>query len=429
MEHLRQNSSAASHHLPVEDKLRLLLDITNKISRSVDLEEVLNLVMDTLGSLLPYDAAGIYLIETSPDHSSPYVFKSRVIRGYEISFELVEPRLRMGEGLLGNVALTGKPIISPDVSKDPRYFAARKRTRSEMVAPIISNDRVIGAFDLESDELNAYSEDDLAILQLLSSQVAIIIEKDSLYEQIVEKKRIETQLEIARQVQLELLPDRDPKFENFDMSAYVFPTEEVSGDYYDWMQIFEDQIGIVVADAVGKGIPAALLMSFLRASIRAGVQIGYAPHIALSKVNQLLWDSVEEHQFITAILGILDTTNRTFVYSNAGHNPPLLIKPNGEYRYVEYGDQPLGMFIDTRYHQHFIRFEKGQVLVIYTDGIIEAAKEDGEEYGLDRFAARVLKGIDLPAREMIDFIRKDVADFTERKFLDDDGTLFIIKAE
>ena len=429
MEHLRQNSSAASHHLPVEDKLRLLLDITNKISRSVDLEEVLNLVMDTLGSLLPYDAAGIYLIETSPDHSSPYVFKSRVIRGYEISFELVEPRLRMGEGLLGNVALTGKPIISPDVSKDPRYFAARKRTRSEMVAPIISNDKVIGAFDLESDELNAYSEDDLAILQLLSSQVAIIIEKDSLYEQIVEKKRIETQLEIARQVQLELLPDRDPKFENFDMSAYVFPTEEVSGDYYDWMQIFEDQIGIVVADAVGKGIPAALLMSFLRASIRAGVQIGYAPHIALSKVNQLLWDSVEEHQFITAILGILDTTNRTFVYSNAGHNPPLLIKPNGEYRYVEYGDQPLGMFIDTRYHQHFIRFEKGQVLVIYTDGIIEAAKEDGEEYGLDRFAARVLKGIDLPAREMIDFIRKDVADFTERKFLDDDGTLFIIKAE
>lgn len=429
MEHLRQNSSAASHHLPVEDKLRLLLDITNKISRSVDLEEVLNLVMDTLGSLLPYDAAGIYLIETSPDHSSPYVFKSRVIRGYEISFDLVEPRLRMGEGLLGNVALTGKPIISPDVSKDPRYFAARKRTRSEMVAPIITNDRVIGAFDLESDELNAYSEDDLAILQLLSSQVAIIIEKDSLYEQIVEKKRIETQLEIARQVQLELLPDRDPKFENFDMSAYVFPTEEVSGDYYDWMQIFEDQIGIVVADAVGKGIPAALLMSFLRASIRAGVQIGYAPHIALSKVNQLLWDSVEEHQFITAILGILDTTNRTFVYSNAGHNPPLLIKPNGEYRYVEYGDQPLGMFIDTRYHQHFIRFEKGQVLVIYTDGIIEAAKDDGEEYGLDRFAARVLKGIDLPAREMIDFIRKDVADFTLRKFLDDDGTLFIIKSE
>ncbi len=428
MDQASEQYPRSADRLSTVDKLRLLLDITQKISRSADLDEVLNLVMDTLGSLLPYDAAGIYLIERASEDGSPYVFKSKVIRGYEISFELIEPRLKMGEGLLGKVAQTGQPIISPDVSLDPRYFAARKRTRSEMVAPIISNDGVIGAFDLESDELNAYSEDDLSMLQLLSSQVAIIIEKDSLYEQIVEKKRIETQLEIARQVQLELLPDRDPEFENFDVSAYIFPTEEVSGDYYDWVKIFDDQVGIVVADAVGKGIPAALLMSFLRASLRAGVQIGYAPHIAMSKVNQLLWDSVEEHQFITAIHGLLDTTNRTFVYSNAGHNPPLLIKPDGEYRFVEYGDLPLGMFLDARYHQHFIRFEKGQVMVIYTDGLIEAAHENGEEYGLDRFAARVLECIHLPAKQMIDFIRKGVADFTERKFLDDDGTLFIIKA-
>lgn len=423
-----EQNSTPDPKLTTVDKLRLLLDITKKISRSLDLEEVLNLVMDTLGSLLPYDAAGIYLIEYGSEDGNPYIFKSKVIRGYEISFELIEPRLRLGEGFLGRVAQTGEPIISPDVSKDPRYFAARKPTRSEMVAPIISNDRVIGAFDLESDDLNAYSEDDLSVLQLLTSQVAIIIEKERLQEQVAEKKRIEAQLEIARQVQLELLPDHDPQFDNFDVSAYIFPTEEVSGDYYDWVKIFDDQIGIVVADAVGKGIPAALLMSFLRASLRAGVQVGYAPHIAMSKVSNLLWDSTEDHQFITAIYGILDTTNRTFVYSNAGHNPPLLMKPDGEYRFVEYGDTPLGMFVDARYHQHFIRFEKGQVMVIYTDGITEAANELGEEYGEDRFAKSVLACIDLPAKEMIDFIRKGVADFTERKFLDDDGTLFIVKA-
>ena len=161
------------------------------------------------------------------------------------------------------------------------------------------------------------------ILQLLTSQVAIIIEKVELHEQVVEKKRLQAQLEVARQVQLELLPEDDPKIKNFDISAYIFPTEEVSGDYYDWVEIFDDQIGIVVADAVGKGIPAALLMAFLRASLRSCVQIGYAPHIAFSKVSNLLWDSIEEHQFITAIYGILDATNRTFVFSNAGHNPPL----------------------------------------------------------------------------------------------------------
>lgn len=426
-DHVKETTTAK---LSTVDKLRMLLDITKTISRSLDLEEVLNLVMDTLGSLIPYDAAGIYLVEFSAENKDPYIFRSKVIRGYKISFELIEPRLKMGEGFLGTVAQTGKAIISADVSKDSRYFAAREQTRSEMVAPIISNDKVIGVFDLESDDLDAYSQDDLAVLQLLTSQVAIIIEKVRLHDQVVEKKRLQAQLEIARQVQTELLPASDPMIENFDVSAYIFPAEEVSGDYYDWVKVFDDQIGIIVADAVGKGIPAALLMSFLRASLRSCVQIGYAPHIAFSKVSSLLHESIEDNKFITAIYGILDYTNKTFVFSNAGHNPPLLIKPDGEYRFVEYGDIPLGMFADTHYHQHFIRFEEEQVLVIYTDGITEAANPTGEEYGQERLAKRVLDGLQvkLPAKQLIDHVRKGVADFTERKFLDDDGTLFIIKA-
>src|SRR3954469_25583865 len=132
--------------LSTVDKLRMLLDITKTISRSLDLDEVLNLVMDTLRSLIPYDAAGIYLIEFSPEDGSPYIFKSRVIRGYKISFELIEPRLKMGEGFMGTVAQSGNAIISHDVSKDSRYFPARELTKSEIVAPIVSNENVIGVF-------------------------------------------------------------------------------------------------------------------------------------------------------------------------------------------------------------------------------------------------------------------------------------------
>ncbi|HUF02972.1 MAG TPA: GAF domain-containing SpoIIE family protein phosphatase [Aridibacter sp.] len=422
-------SSSPDPDLSVVDKLRMLLDITKTISRSLDLEEVLRLVMDTLGSLIRFDAAGIYLLESvNVDGEEQYVFKSKVIRGYRISFDLVEPRLKLGEGFIGHVAQTGESLISPDVSKDERYFPARKRTRSEMVAPIVSNDKVIGVFDLESDHLEAYTKDDLAILQLLASQVAIIIEKVQLHEQLVEKRRLQAQLEIAREVQLELLPDQDPEVPGFDISAYIFPTEEVSGDYYDWVRIFDDQVAIIVADAVGKGIPAALLMSFLRASLRAGVQIGYAPQVAFLKVGNLLWDSVEDHQFITAIYGILDATNRTFVYSNAGHNPPLHIKPNGDYKYVEFGDLPLGMFKESRYHQHYIRLEKGDVLVLYTDGIVETENDEGEQYGNDRFAKRIIEGADLSARETIHFVRDGLSEFTKSEFLDDDGTLFILKA-
>lgn len=423
----KNHSISTNQNLSVVDKLRMLLDITKTISRSLDLDEVLTLVMDTLDSLLHYDAAGIYLIEHDAASQNPYIFKSKTYRGYEISFELVEPRLKMGEGFIGYVAQTGESIISPDVSQDPRYFHARSKTRSEMVAPIVSNNEVIGVFDLESDSLNAYNEEDLALLQMLSSQVAIIIEKVKLHEHLIEKKRLEAQLEVARQVQMELLPDADPKLQGFDISAYIFPTDEVSGDYYDWVKIFDDQIGIIVADAVGKGIPAALLTAFLRASLRSGVQIGYAPHIAMAKISNLLWDSVEDHQFITAIYGILDDTNKTFVFSNAGHNPPLLVKTNGDYKFVEYGDLPLGMFRGMRYHQHFLRLDRGDTLVLYTDGITEATNETAEEYGRDRLARRVSEGIHLPAKELITFIYQGVLDFSVNEKLDDDGTLFIVK--
>jgi len=428
MIHIEHQSSVPNTRLTTNDKLRMLLDITKKISSSLDLDEVLTLVMDTLGSLIHYDAAGIYLIEYDEKNESPNTFKSQAIRGYKIPFSLVELRLEMGEGFVGYAAQTGKSILSPDVHQDERYFHAREQTRSEMVAPIISNDEVIGVFDLESDQFDAYTPDDLSILQLLASQVAIIIEKVKLHEHLMRKKELEAQLEIARQVQRELLPKVDPQIEGFEISAYIFPTEEVSGDYYDLVKVFDDQISIIVADAVGKGIAAGLLMAFLRASLRVCAQIGYAPDIALSKISNLLWDSTETHQFITAIYGILDSTNKSFYFSNAGHNPPLLINPDGEYKFVDYGEFPLGMFEEARYHQHFIRLKPGQVLVLYTDGITEAAKDNGEEFGNERLAQTVLAGIELLVPDLIDFIRKAVADFTERKFLDDDGTLLIVKA-
>src|SRR2546428_4355936 len=343
--------------LSTVDKLRMLLDITSRISRSLDLQEVLNLVMDTLDSLIPYDAAGIFVVDCDEDgpgggKDRPCVFKSQAVRGYDIN-ELLELNLKLGEGIIGHVALTSKPFISPDVRKEPLYINAREETRSEMVAPVISNDEVIGVFDLESDELNAYSKDDLDVLMLLASQVAIIIEKVMLHEQLIEKKRLEGQLEVARQVQLELLPAKDPVLEGYDISAYNYPTEEVSGGYYDWVRIYEDQIGLVIADVSGKGVPAALLMAFLRASIRANTHIGYAPHISMAKVNYLLWESIERNQFVTAFYGILDALNRTLAYSNAGHNPPLLIDQAGNPRFEERGGVPLGMFRDSRYYEYY----------------------------------------------------------------------------
>lgn len=437
--------TSTAGNLTTVDKLRLLLDITKRISRSLDVEEVLALVMDTLQSLLPYDAAGIYVLECCKDDlragagvlpkirkhdhtsSAVNVFHSEIVRGYDIE-EMLELRLKVGEGIIGYVVETGEAVISPDVHQDPRYVNARARTRSEMVAPIITNDEVIGVFDLESDELNAYTPDDLQVLLLLTSQVAIIIEKAMLHEQVVEKKRLEAQLEVARQVQLSLFPDRDPELPGFDISAYNFPTEEVSGDYYDFVRIYEDQIGLVIADVSGKGVPAALLMAFLRASLRAAIHVGYAPHISMSKMNYLLWESIENHQFVTAFYGVLDATNRTLAYANAGHNPPLLIEPDGTYRYIERGELPLGMFKDARFYEYYLSIEAGQTLVLYTDGVTEANDESGEEYGRERLADIAREARHLTAREMIPFIHNDVIRWTNGRGADDDITFVIVKA-
>jgi sigma-B regulation protein RsbU (phosphoserine phosphatase) len=194
------------------------------------------------------------------------------------------------------------------------------------------------------------------------------------------------------------------------------------------VRIFEDQIGVVIADASGKGIPAALLMAFLRATLRAAAHVGYAPHISLTKANFLLWESIENNQFVTAIYGNLDATNKTFAFANAGHNPLLLLKEDGEAQFIERGGLPLGMFRETRYYEHFLQLEPAQILVLYTDGITEAMDDKGEEFGKERLAECVKRGKDLEAGELIHLIHQEVKTFTGGKNLEDDGTLFVIKA-
>ncbi len=416
--------------LSMTDKLRLLLEITKKISRSLNVEEVLALVMDTLDSLLPYDAAGIYIIRRDPHISEggtqTLIFHAEAVRGYDID-ELLELRLRAGEGVIGHVAATGETVVVPDVREDPRYVNARRETRSEMVAPIFSNDEVIGVFDLESDQINAYTEDDMQMLQLLASQVAIIVEKAMLHDQVVEKKRLEAQLEVARQVQLSLLPPHDPVLAGFDISAYNFSTEEVSGDYYDFVPVYDDHLGLVIADVSGKGIPASLLMAFLRASLRAAIHIGYAPNVAMAKANFLLWETIEPHQYVTAFYGMLDATNRTLAFVNAGHNPPVTLDLEGNARFIERGGLPLGMFRDTRYYEYYLPIDPGQILLLYTDGATEAPSPTGEEYGRDRLVEALRAARDRGAREIIDFIYNDVFEWSGGRGAGDDVTFIVIK--
>jgi sigma-B regulation protein RsbU (phosphoserine phosphatase) len=148
----------------------------------------------------------------------------------------------------------------------------------------------------------------------------------------------------------------------------------------------------------------------------------------MSKVNYLLWESIERNQFVTAFYGILDATNRTLAYTNAGHSPPLLMKMDGTVRFEERGGVPLGMFRDSRYYEYFETINPGEVFVLYTDGVTEAMSPSAEEYGRERLVEAVRQCRDQPARDMIDFIHRELIAWTEGQGLTDDVTLFIVKA-
>jgi sigma-B regulation protein RsbU (phosphoserine phosphatase) len=148
----------------------------------------------------------------------------------------------------------------------------------------------------------------------------------------------------------------------------------------------------------------------------------------MAKVNYLLWESIERNQFVTAFYGILDVTNKTLTYTNGGHNPPILLKQNGDFSFMERGSVPLGMFRDTRYHDYYLTTEPGDVLVLYTDGVTEAQNLVGEEYGRERLAKSARANQRLGARDLISALHNEVLDWTEGQGATDDVTFFVIKA-
>jgi serine phosphatase RsbU (regulator of sigma subunit) len=335
--------------------------------------------------------------------------------------------LKLGEGVVGLVVETGSGRIIPDVTLEPRYFKARADTRSELAAPITLNERVIGAFNLESDQVDAFSQSDLEVLHYFANAAAIAIEKAVLHEQLVEKKRIESQLEVARQVQASLLPDRPPEPEGFDIAAVNLPTYEVGGDYYDFIDLGEGNIGVAVADVAGKGVPAALIMATFRAALRTQVRNDFAIAQIIRKVNYLLWESTSDSQFVTAVYGVLDTKTGRFTYTNAGHNPPMLVKLDGTLVELNRGGPALGVFDSAHYEEALVEVQIGDTLVLYTDGVIEAAADDGREFGTKRLQNTITAASDLSAFKTNRAILDATRAFSGTDSFADDFTIVVIK--
>ena len=402
----------------------LLLESVRMLSSSLDVDEVLQDMMSALKKVVDYDAVGIFLVNRDTNRVEP-----RVWQGYEGRDGHLSLGTKVGEGLVGWVVERGEGVYVPDTTADPRYFEARPVTRSELVVPIKADDQIIGAFNLESDKLDAYSEDDLNFLAVFASQAAVFIERARLHRQILANKRLQEQLNVARMIQSSFLPRKNPDVKGFDIAGRNIPSLEVGGDYYDFIEIVDNQIGIAIADVSGKGMPASLIMAAFRASLIAEIRNNYAIRTILQKVNRLLNESIDSGNFVTAVYGVLDSKNRIFTFSNAGHNPPILIRKDGSYEELTEGGLALGIIDDRTYEERPVYVAPGDLIVCFTDGVTEATNSRGELYGEQLLMSILVNNRDKSAEELVGLVIDSVNEFVSEEFEPDDLTLIVVKAE
>jgi sigma-B regulation protein RsbU (phosphoserine phosphatase) len=314
-------------------------------------------------------------------------------------------------------------VVVSDVSRDPDYIRAREETQSELAAPLLgSGGKAIGVINLESDLPNAYDQVDMQLLEMFAGMVAIAIEKAELHKELLEKRRLESELQVAAQVMQKLMPASPPNIKNFAVCGRSVASAAVGGDYYDFIDLGGGRFGLVIADVSGKGVPAALIMASFRAYLQALLRNDFSLRAVFARLNRLLIKGTQDRHFVTTFYAELDPEERRIFYVNAGHNPPLFIRPYGSAIQLTTGGIPLGLLEPAAYSEDIAYFNRGDVLVLYTDGVTEAQSVDGQWFGLQRLEQLVRQHIDLPAHELCSIILEEVRKHSEgRPQTTDDG--------
>ena len=412
--------------MPVDKQItQKLIDAVRRVSGSLDLDEVLEEIFDALKELIGYSAAVVCVIDS--DKGIVHALKAR---GYPPNRPF-EEFLTRGKGIIGWVIEHGRGQIVNDVIHDKRYVKGRVATRSEIAAPITRADgQVIGAINLEADDVNVFTEDSLELLTMFASLAASAIDNTMLYQQVMRQKRVESELDLARRVVEALLPRAFPLIEGFDIYGTTMPVREVGGDYFDFLDSVSDRLGVLVADVSGKGLAAALIMVTFRAYIHATIINELAMRVVMGRVNRLVHETTDGERFITTFYGLIDPEHKRLLYINAGHNPPLLLRADGTKKLLDESGLPLGVFADSRYSESVIEFRSGDILTLYTDGVTEARNLRDETFGVERLEKIVREASHLRAHEICEAIIKAVHEYSaEVGGPEDDLTISIIKVK
>lgn len=307
-----------------------------------------------------------------------------------------------------------------------RTFMAKNRL--QYLLPISSENRNRGLLLLGSRmDRKELSDPDRDFITSLCEQSAVAMENVRLQKEMLEKKRMEKELQLARDIQQKLLPKNVPNIEGYELSAEMRPYYQVGGDFYDFIQTEDGCLAICLADVSGKSLPASMIMSTAQASLRAlNSFAGLEPCDVITRLNRHLYQSTASNKFITMFYAMLDPKTHTLTYINCGHNHPIMVCNEGNVSYLGLGGMVLGMFPGAQYKVGEVKFNPGSELLIYTDGLSEVNSPTDEEYGDDRLVENFIKHRGCGTlEEEKEAIVKEVMDFSKNQMVDDLTVLMI----
>ncbi len=427
--------------------LTVLHEISREITSILDPDDLLERVGALLKRVIDFQMFTILLWNDRTEqfeHRFSTRYGERVVR---------ERNVELGRGLIGTAAQERAPVLSPDVRKDPRYVNENPETRSELSVPLIYKGNVIGVMDLEHTRVNYYNDDHQRTLTTLASQIAVSIANARLYQRIhEEEQRMERDLDMARQVQLRLLPSAPPIPDRAEIAVSFRPARSIGGDIYDFLDYGpaprpdledpDDEVApsalalhvapgrtlFVLGDVSGKAAPAALYAALVSGLLRSLAPQHLSPARLLAVLNDQLQERKLASQYVTMLLALWDAGMRTLCVANAGSVQPILVSAaTGEASRIRVEGFPLGLFSHAIYEETLIQLSSGDQIVLFSDGITDAVNPDGEEFGGNRLYSVLQCCPDRDAQATVNAILEAVTEHQAGAEHFDDETLIVLR--
>ncbi|MBI4854761.1 MAG: SpoIIE family protein phosphatase [Acidobacteria bacterium] len=420
---------------------RNLLEIVSKVGVTLlsdaSLDDTLKRIMELVFEALPVERGFLFLsTQWMPNENAgrrmrakPNELVCKVARN--ATKELTGEEIKISRSISEKVIKERTSVLTSDASHDPRFQEMQSivinQIRSIMAVPLVIGEKVMGMIYAENPYATRFNQDDLLVLTTIASVAAIKIENARLIEERIEKKRMEEELKVASEIQIRLQPLSPPRLPNYDMIGISFPCREIGGDYYDFIHRKNGRILLALGDVSGKGMGAALMMSSLHAALHAQAQTPLRPAQIVTEINKYIFASSPDNKFLTLFCAELDVITGELFYSNAGHNPPILVSKDGNHKLLESGGLPIGITDEITYETNTTLINPGDVLVIYSDGITDSVNERDEDFGENRLIEVIRRYRTRTASKLRDQIEGAIAEFMGPCAPIDDTTIVIVK--